>query len=235
MRKVKEREPGISDTRARYVALIEHMDAGIGRLLDYMQEVGVLDNTLVIFTSDNGGEKKAEANNGPYRGFKSTMYDGGLRVPAAFYLKGRIEHGSSGKMAQIMDIFPTICELCGIEFSPVDGISILPTLEGKDQDTENRYFWWVIRELGSAGNKLQTAIRFGNHKLVQDRASAPYELYDLSSDPFEQHPLPLKGDIYKDLYVHMRRRISEAGAVPWNVPKENFVLWQDLLQETPFE
>lgn len=230
---VKKREPGISDTRAHYVALIEHMDAGIGRLMARLKKNDQLDNTLIIFCSDNGGEKKSESNNGPYRGSKSTMYEGGLRVPAAFYLKGRIEHGQSDRIAQIMDIFPTICDICGIETSvPVDGISIYPTLEGNEQNTENRYFWYMIREWGTSGNKMQTAIRHGEYKLVQNAAAKPYELFNLAEDPQETKPLPLKGDIYKDLFNQMRIRIAEAGAVPWNVPKDQYVSWEEMSKQS---
>ena len=229
--KVKKREPGITDTRARLVALIEQIDAGAGRLFDYLKKSGQWDNTLVIFTSDNGGFRGSEANNGPYRGYKSSMYEGGLRLPAAFFLKGRIEKRRSSNMAQMMDIFPTICDLLeikpGVEF---DGISILPALEGKKQATDDRYFWYLIREMGPTGNKLQTAVRKGPYKLLQNMASEPYELYDLSKDPAEKNPLKMspKDTIYKDLFEQMRLRIACAGAVPWNIPADKYVDWAEL-------
>ena len=229
--KVKAREAGISDTRAHLVALIEHMDAGIGRLFDYLKQSGQWDNTLIIFTSDNGGFMPSQANNGPCRGGKSTMYEGGLRVPAAFYLKGRIEKGRIQNMAQTMDIFPTICDLLGITPpKPVDGISILPALEGQKQQTANRYFWFMIREMGTAGNKLQTAIRRGPYKLLQNYASEPYELYNLDADPREQNPMKIdqKDTLYMQLFQKMRERIASAGAVPWNIPRDKYVSWKEL-------
>jgi arylsulfatase A-like enzyme len=83
LEKVKQREPSISEKRARLVALIEHLDAGIGKVLDTLDRTGLATNTLVIFSSDNGGVLANEANNGPWRGGKQHMYEGGLRVPGA--------------------------------------------------------------------------------------------------------------------------------------------------------
>ena len=79
--KVKDREPDITDQRAKYIALVEHMDAGIGRVLDSLKKTNQLSNTLVIYTSDNGGQMGVGANNGPLRGQKGEMYEGGIRVP----------------------------------------------------------------------------------------------------------------------------------------------------------
>ena len=235
--KVKQREPGISETRAKLVALIEHLDSGIGRLFDYLKQSGQWDNTLIVFTSDNGGFLGSEANNGPYRGYKSSMYEGGLRIPAAFFLKGRIEKRRSTHMAQLMDIFPTVCDL--LDISPgtkIDGISILPALEGKEQKTDDRFFWFMIREMGKGGNKLQTAIRKGPYKLLQNYASEPYELYDLASDSGEEHPLPIKpkDKIYQELYLQMRIRIACAGAVPWNLPADEYVDWTEMNENLGF-
>ena len=231
--KVKKRQPGITDTRAHLVALIEHMDAGIGRLFDHLKKSGQWDNTFIVFTSDNGGFRGSEANNGPYRGYKSSMYEGGLRLPTAFFLKGRIEKRRSASIAQMMDIFPTICDLLGINpgaDTTFDGISILPALEGKKQVTDDRYFWYLVREMGPTGNKLQTAVRKGPYKLLQNMASEPYEFYDLSKDPAEEHPLKAgpKDKTYKDLFEQMRKRIACAGAVPWNIPADKYVDWTDM-------
>ena len=229
--KVKQREPGISETRAKLVALIEHMDSGIGRLFDYLKQSGQWDNTLIVFSSDNGGFRGAEANNGPYRGYKSSMYEGGLRVPTAFFLKGRIEKKRSENVAQLMDIFPTVCDLLKIDpGTQFDGISILPTLEGKTQDTGDRFLWFMIREMGQGGHKLQTAIRKGDYKLLQDNASDPYELYDLASDPGEESPLKIdnKDKTYQALFQQMRIRIACAGAVPWNLPADEYVGWTEM-------
>ena len=97
---MREREPDISLQRAKYIALVEHMDAGIGRVLDTLVETDQLSNTLVIYTSDNGGDMKVGAHNGPLRGQKGDMYEGGIRVPACAMLARThprgLCHGSGG-------------------------------------------------------------------------------------------------------------------------------------------
>ncbi|HQG49739.1 MAG TPA: sulfatase-like hydrolase/transferase, partial [Sedimentisphaerales bacterium] len=109
--KVRQREPGISDRRAKLVALIEHMDAGIGKVMEALQETGLSENTLVIFTSDNGGQLDVGASNGSLRAGKGDLYEGGIREPMCAVWPGRIEPGlRSDRVALTMDIFPTVCE-----------------------------------------------------------------------------------------------------------------------------
>ena len=91
--RVRQRQPGNDLKRAKLVALIEHMDEGIGRVLKTLKETGLADNTLVVFTSDNGGQLNVGANNGPLRDGKQSMYEGGLKVPMAAVWPGRIEPG----------------------------------------------------------------------------------------------------------------------------------------------
>jgi len=115
LEKVKQREPGLSAKRAKLVALIEHLDSGIGKVLDTLDRTGLAANTLVIFTSDNGGVLANEANNGPWRGGKQHMYEGGIRVPGAARCPGRIQPGSTTeRMTLTMDIFATACEALGV-------------------------------------------------------------------------------------------------------------------------
>ncbi len=117
-KKVKEREPGITDRRAKLVALIEHMDDGIGQVMEKFKSTGLADNTLVIFTSDNGGQIEVGANNGPLRDGKQSMYEGGLKVAACAVWPGHIAAGSQCDEAAItMDLFPTICDVSGIKAS----------------------------------------------------------------------------------------------------------------------
>ena len=123
LRKVKERQPDMDEARARLVALIEHLDAGIGRVLGALDRLGLAGETLVVFTSDNGGVLRNGAVNGPYRGEKQHMYEGGLRVPGAARWPGRIAAGSrSERLVATMDLFPTLCEAAGAAVPPdIDG------------------------------------------------------------------------------------------------------------------
>jgi len=219
--KVKEREPDISAKRAKLVALIEHLDSGVGRVLDALEKNGMMDNTLIIITSDNGGYAPSEANNGIYRGAKGDMYEGGIRVPCGIYWKGKIKAGSiSDNFAMLSDLFPTICEVTGVKIThPVDGISILPTLTGQEQVTDNRTVYWVRREGNMRyGGMAYYATRRGNYKIVQNTPWEPIQFFNLDSDVVEQKPLNTGGElsgIYKQLFMSQKEHIRLAGAVPW--------------------
>jgi arylsulfatase A-like enzyme len=130
--KVRQRNPGLPDKRARLVALIEHLDDGIGRVLQALKGNGQDQNTLVIFTSDNGGQLSAGAHCGPWRGGKQDLYEGGIRVPMCAAWPGRIAPGtSSGRVALTMDLFPSVCAAAGVPLThPIEGVSMLSTWEG---------------------------------------------------------------------------------------------------------
>jgi len=133
--KVQQRQPGLDEKRAKIVALIEHLDSGVGRVLGTLDRLKLAGNTLVILTSDNGGNLLYGANNGPWRSGKTHMYEGGLRVPGMARWPGRIQPGShTPHMALLMDIYPTLCAAAGIApAADIDGVSFLPTLLGQPQ------------------------------------------------------------------------------------------------------
>jgi len=215
--RVKKREPGMGDKRAKLVALIEHLDDGIGKVIAALKDCEVSENTLVIFTSDNGGQLNVGANNGPLRAGKQDMYEGGIRVPMCAVWPGKITPGSrSDRVALTMDLHPTICEAAGAKVGhTIDGRSILPTLLGKSQPAEDRFLFWVRREGGGYGGRAYYAARYGNFKLVQNNPYEPMELYNLKDDPQEQKPLDRRHKMYRRLFNALRNHIIEAGAVPW--------------------
>jgi arylsulfatase A-like enzyme len=217
LERVRKREKGIDDKRAKLVALIEHLDDGIGKVLAALKDAGVSDNTLVIFTSDNGGQVSVGGNNGPLNGGKGQMYEGGIRVPMCAAWPGRIKAGSrSERVALTMDLYPTICEAAGADIAhTIDGRSILPTLLGKSQPDEDRFLFWVRREGGGTGGRAFYAARYGDYKLLQNSPFEPLELYNLKDDPKEQKPLGKKHRMYQQLSAALRNHIIEAGAVPW--------------------
>lgn len=217
LEKVKRRESGISDRRAKLVALIEHLDAGIGRVVDALKTTGLDRDTLVIFTSDNGGQLGVGANNGSYRAGKQDMYEGGIREPMCAVWPGRIKPGSrSNRVALTMDIFPTACEAAGVDIGhEIDGVSFLPTLLGDSQPDEDRFLFWVRREGGHYGGQAYYAARYGDFKLLQNNPFEPLELYNLAADPREQEPLGKDHPMYSKLFAALRDHICKAGALPW--------------------
>lgn len=220
--KVKEREPNISDKRAKIVALIEHMDDGIGQVVEALKETGEYENTLIVFTSDNGGANYHGGTNGPLRGQKQDMYEGGLRVPMTAVWPGHIEAGSrSNTVALTMDLYPTIVEAAGEKVNhPIDGRSILPTLQGEEQDLEDRTLFFTRRE----GNNRYMGqavwvVRQGPWKLLQNRPMQPFELYNLKEDPKEQNNLAKENkQKYNELSELLRRHVQQGGRVSWQRP-----------------
>ncbi len=217
LQRIRDRQPNISNKRAKLVALIEHLDDGIGKVITALKQSGLNNNTLLIFTSDNGGQLNVGANNGPLRAGKQDMYEGGIRVPMCAVWPNRIKPGSqSNRVALTMDLFPTICEVADADIAhKIDGRSILPTLLGKDQPAEDRFLFWVRREGGNYGGRAYYAARYGDYKLVQNSPFEPLQLYNLRDDPQEQHPLDKKHRMYRKLFTALRNHIIEAGAVPW--------------------
>lgn len=221
-RKVKQREQGISDKRAKLVALIEHMDSGIGQVMQTLKQTALEENTIVVFTSDNGGQLSYGANNGPLRDGKQSMYEGGIKVAGAVKWPGKIAPGSvTSQRALTMDIFPTLLEAAGIEAkNEIDGRSFLPTLLGKRQ-SELRSHWFFRRREGGtryAGKTIEAVIH-GDWKLLQNSPFEPLELYNLKVDPLEKQDLSKSHrEQFLELSAALRKEIQRYGKIPWQKP-----------------
>lgn len=218
LHKVKEREPGLTDKRAKNVAFIEHLDYNVGKVLRYLEESGLDNNTLVVFTSDNGGALRYEQSNGKLRGGKQEMYEGGIRVPAFISWKGQIERGQTcHQPVLLMDLLPTFCELTGVEIpEKVDGISILSLILDEVQVLPERYLYWVRREGGGYGGQAYYAARLGEHKILQNTPYEPFQFFKVGADPYETTPLETsESEEYMDLRNHLRAHIQRSGEIPW--------------------
>ena len=212
---------GLDDRRARLAALIEHLDAGVGQVIAALKASGAYENTLIVFTSDNGGQVSAGASNGPLRGAKEDMYEGGIREPMCAVWPGHIRGGSrTERVALTMDLFPTICEVAGAQPpQPLDGVSLLPDLTG-EQRTDDRTLYWVRREGGPRYQGLTIeAVRKGDWKLVHNSPFEPLQLFNLRDDPKEQTDLSTQNRaMFNQLSAALRLQIQKAGAVPWSPP-----------------
>lgn len=219
--RVKSTYPDIPERRAKLIALIEHMDVGIGQVIQALKESGQYENTLILFSSDNGGHLPDMANNGMLRDGKQSMYEGGLRVPTVVSWPGKIEKGSiSSQMNLTMDIYPTLLELTGLEPSgELNGRSFLSTLYGNEKK-EERTLYFVRREGGlTYGGKAYHALRKGKWKLLQNNPYQPLELYDLETDPSEENNLIDKyPDLVKELNKELMKLIQKGGETPWQGP-----------------
>jgi arylsulfatase A-like enzyme len=215
--RVKERENGIGEQRAKLVALIEHLDAGIGKVLKALEDSGQMENTLIIFTSDNGGQLSVGASNGNLAGGKGQMLEGGLKVPFVAVWLGRIRPATrSDRVALTMDIFATVCEAAGVKpKGDIEGRSFLPTLFGRAQPQEERFLFWVRREGGGHGGRAFYAARYSNWKLLQNSPFEPLRLYNLQDDPQEKSPLGSEHPADKQLFAALRDHIIRSGGVAW--------------------
>ena len=221
--RVKAREPGIGDRRASLVALIEHMDAGVGKVVQALRNNGQAENTLIVFTSDNGGQLDLGADCGPLRGTKGDMYEGGIKVPMCAVWPGRIAPGSrSDCVALTMDLYPTLCEAARSAASnDVDGASILPVLLGQSPALRERDLVWVRRE----GNMRYRgrdyyALRRGDWKLLQNSPFEPYQLFNLRDDPLEKNDLAQREPaMHRELVSALMLHVQRAGRTPWQGPR----------------
>lgn len=222
LEKVKRREAGIDEKRAKNVAFVEHLDEGIGRVIDALKKSGQYENTVIIFTSDNGGHVPSGASNGNLRGGKQDMYEGGIKVPACMVWKGAIEAGSvSDNLGLTMDIYPTICEIAGVKpGEKIDGVSLVESLMGKPQVKADRTVYFMRREGYKYGGMCYYAARNNKFKLVQNTPFESLQLFDIVNDPFEKTPLQDNADELRELKIKLSQHIRKSGAVPWQKRKE---------------
>lgn len=192
-----------------HAAMITRMDGDIGKVFELLKKLGIDDNTLVIFTSDNGPHREGgndpdfNDSNGLLRGIKRDLYEGGIRVPMIARLPGRIKAGSrSDHVSAFWDFLPTACEAAGIKApSGIDGISYLPELVGRKQK-EHEYMYWEFHE-----RNARQAIRMGKWKAIRDVRAGKIELYDLDRDLGETNDIAAS---HPDIVEKMRKLFKAA-------------------------
>jgi len=225
--------------RAAYAAMISDLDSYVGRVLKALETAGVEKRTLVVFTSDNGathGERgdprfhvggadpKFFHSTGGLRGYKGSLYEGGIRVPMIARLPGRIAAGAvKNTPSYFADWFPTLCDAAGLDQpAGLDGESLWPVLTGKDQSLGSRKpMIWVFPEYGG-----QVAVRIGNFKLVrqnlQRKTPGAWEVYDLSRDSGEAHDLAASNlDLIAEAEALLRREVADNRYFPLAIPGVN--------------
>lgn len=222
LEKTRQRHPDMAPARARNVAFVEHLDHHIGRILDALEELGLANNTVVVFSVDNGGSIPHAQNNDPWRGGKQDHYDGGLRVPFMVRWPEKIQPGTrSDYNGLLFDIFPTFLELAGADMpDDLDAMSLTPILHGQELETPDRELYFVRRE----GNPRHAGLAYhaliqGDWKILRNHPFQPYELYNLKNDPLEQHDLAKdEPQVFEKLLLTLARHIQRGGGTPWQPP-----------------
>lgn len=184
------------EAHAQFAAMITRLDAQVGEIMQVLEERGLAENTVLIFTSDNGPHEEGGADpdyfnhDGKFRGLKRSTHEGGIRIPFIVRWPGRVEAGSESDFPfAFYDLMPTFCDMAGLKDLRkygitglrTDGISILPTLTGKGRQRRHDHLYWEFHETDMIG------VRRGDWKLVVKRGKPA--LYDLSTDPHEDYDL----------------------------------------------
>lgn len=220
----RERPPAGLHQNPVYAAMIASVDESVGRVMEVLDELQLATNTLVVFTSDNGGvggyvaagvlTKEGITDNAPLRGGKGMLYEGGVRVPFVFRWPGRIAPGALCEEPIIsVDVFPTFAALAGARLpvaEPVDGVNLAPVLLGEAARLERpAIFWHFPGYLGSGSNIWRTtpvgAIRVGDWKLLEFFEDNRLELYDVRADVGQHRDVAREQpERTRDLYAQLK-------------------------------
>lgn len=206
---------------AAFAAMIEILDRQVGEIMQKVEDLGIAENTIIIFTSDNGPHQEGGADpeyfdsNGPLRGFKRDLYEGGIRVPMIVKWPARVKAGTrTDHISAFWDVFPTLADIVQLPApSNTDGISFLPILENKpDKQKQHDFLYWEFHERGG-----RMAVRKGDWKAVRyditGNPDGPLELYRLSEDVGEDHNV---ADQFPDVVAEMEELFRTA-SVPSTV------------------
>ncbi|WP_344788625.1 arylsulfatase [Postechiella marina] len=210
---------------AAYAAMVDKLDRYVGEIVNKVNELGIADNTIIMFASDNGPHDEGGADPeffnsaGGLKGIKRDLYEGGIRSPFVVVWPNKIKAGSkSNHISAFWDVMPTLADLAGVETpSQSDGVSFLPTLLGEDHQKEHDYLYWEFHQRG--GRK---AIRKGKWKgviyNVLNKNKATFELYDLDVDPSESNNL---ASLFPEVVLELKTLIKEARVESPLFPFEN--------------
>lgn len=215
----KYRNKGITNEKqATYAAMVEHMDTNVGRIMNMLKAEGLNENTLVIFTSDNGGYRMSSFPS-PLRAGKGSYYEGGLRVPLLFRWTSKIQPGTNHTPVINADFYPTLQALSHAKSptQPLDGIDLTPILMGHQQRASRDIFWHfpIYLEAHHAPTDQSqdplfrtrpgSAIRSGDWKLIQYFENNDYELYNVTRDVGETVNVR---DRYPEIFNELKARLS---------------------------
>tara|TARA_B110000114_G_scaffold106419_1_gene111841 strand:+ start:10335 stop:11669 length:1335 start_codon:yes stop_codon:yes gene_type:complete len=213
LNKIQQREKNTPLKRQKMIAFVEHLDHNVGRILKHLKKLELNKNTIIVFTSDNGGALQYGASNKPFSGGKGDMLEGGIRIPCIVKLPYRTESQSNDNPLLLMDFYPTLIKLA--EGTLNDGLPsklISPIFKTTDQD--KRHMVWVRREGHKFGGQIYYAISDGRYKLLQRNPFSNYELFDLINDPNETSPINLP-KVEMALKKALTKHIQASGKVQW--------------------
>jgi arylsulfatase len=207
--------------------MLDRVDQYVGRMLDLLKELKIDENTIFLFTSDNGAAFDIGGADSPFfgstgglRDFKGSMYEGGLRAPMIARWPGRIKAGAvSEQVGAFWDVLPTLCEITGARTpAGADGLSLAPTLLGGGEQKQHEYYYWEGHAYGG-----KQGVRMGKWKGVRNKVKevkdAPVELYDLENDPGEKNDVAAANpEVVKRILGIMKTARVASERREWNFP-----------------
>ncbi len=220
---------------AVYAGMVQSVDESVGRVLDKLRALGLEQDTIVIFMSDNGGlstvQREGPTCNLPLRVGKGWLYEGGIREPMIVKWPGVVKSGSECPEPVVStDFYPTMLEMAGLPPKPkqhVDGVSLVPLLEGTGTPEREALYWHYPHHHGS-GNRPSGAVRAGDYKLIEWYEDGKVELYNLKEDVGEKNDLAAKMPAKADELTRMLHAWrAEVGAkMPEGEPRDDFQVWR---------
>jgi len=203
-----------------YAAMVTRLDADVSRLLKRLKELGLDENTIVFFSSDNGPHKEGGSDPkyfdsaGPLRGLKRDLTEGGIREPFIARWPGKVKAGVvTDQVGAFWDFLPTAADLVGAKTpAGLDGVSLTPTLLGVDKQAQHDFLYWEFHERGP-----QQAVRMGDWKALRLKANGPLQLYDLKTDEGEAHDVAAE---HPDVTAKIEAYLKDARtpSATWPIP-----------------
>jgi arylsulfatase A-like enzyme len=218
-----------------YAGMVQSVDESVGRVMKKLEELGVADNTAVIFMSDNGGlstvPREGPTANLPLRAGKGWLYEGGIREPMLIKWPGVVKAGSvCDEPVTSTDFYPTMLEMAGLELMPeqhIDGVSMVPLLRNKGRLKRKAIYWHYPHYHGS-GNRPSGAVRAGDYKLIEWYEDNSVELYNLKNDIGEKHDLvkemPEKAAELQRMLAKWRKEMN--AKMTASGPRDDFEVWK---------
>jgi len=233
-RMAKKQESTKSDIRwnTKYSAMIKSLDEAVGRIVNTLKREGLYDNTIIVFTSDNGGGHNI-TNNAPLKGGKGYNFEGGNRVPTIITGTGVQKNGVCKSPIISNDLYPTLLDLCGLPLEKkqhVDGVSLKKVLADSNNTLERQDLYWYFPHFSPQGGLPSSVVIDGDWKLItfyRPNNIINYELYNLSLDPSETMNLsgikPKKLKKLKKKLKHWMGEVNAIGFVPGTISPEGFI------------
>ena len=213
----------------KYAAMIDRLDKDVGRIVELVEELGLTDNTMIIFTSDNGGHfDVAEFLNtsGPLRGFKRDLTEGGIRVPFIVRWPGKVPAGAtSDEIITFWDMLPTFAELAGVKAPDgIDGIAVADALKGGSVQHPHDYLYW---DYGHCRDRYDQAVRMGNWKGIRHGRDGKIQIYDLATDIGETNDVAEEQPkVVKKIAAIMETAVKPNPRYPVGKPYHGEPIWK---------